>query len=57
MLAGTQRQLLLRQLSEHRAKIAGLARQQAQKEAIMSHLGAQCGDAHNAQELLVGRSM
>jgi hemolysin D len=32
-LIGTQRQLLLNQVTEHRAKIAALARQQAQKEA------------------------
>ena len=32
-LVGTQRQLLLNQVTEHRAKIAALARQQAQKEA------------------------
>jgi hemolysin D len=33
VLVGTQRQLLLNQVAEHRAKIAALARQQAQKEA------------------------
>ena len=33
VLVGTQRQLLLSQVTEHRAKIAALARQQAQKEA------------------------
>ncbi|HEY7663066.1 MAG TPA: HlyD family type I secretion periplasmic adaptor subunit [Xanthobacteraceae bacterium] len=32
-LISTQRQLLINQVSEHRAKLAGLARQQAQKEA------------------------
>jgi hemolysin D len=32
-LIGTQRQLLLNQVAEHRAKIASLQRQQAQKEA------------------------
>jgi hemolysin D len=32
-LIGTQRQLLMDQVTEHRAKIAALARQQAQKEA------------------------
>ena len=32
-LISTQRQLLLNQVTEHRAKIAALARQQAQKEA------------------------
>jgi hemolysin D len=32
-LIGTQRQLLLNQVTEHRAKIAALSRQQAQKEA------------------------
>jgi hemolysin D len=33
VLVGTQRQLLLHQVTEHRAKVAALARQQAQKEA------------------------
>jgi membrane fusion protein, hemolysin D len=33
VLIGAQRQLLLSQVTEHRAKIAALARQQAQKEA------------------------
>ena len=33
VLVGTQRQLLQNQVSEHRAKIAALARQEAQKEA------------------------
>ena len=33
VLIGTQRQLLLDQVTEHRAKLAALARQQAQKEA------------------------
>ncbi len=33
ILVGTQRQLLLNQLTEHRAKIAALVRQEAQKEA------------------------
>jgi membrane fusion protein, hemolysin D len=33
ILVSTQRQLLLSQVTEHRAKIAALARQQAQKEA------------------------
>jgi len=32
-LISTQRQLLLNQVTEHRAKIAALSRQQAQKEA------------------------
>ena len=32
-LVSTQRQLLLNQVTEHRAKIAALVRQQAQKEA------------------------
>ena len=32
-LLSTQRQLLLHQVAEHRAKLAALARQQAQKEA------------------------
>ena len=36
MLVGTQRQLLLNQVMEHRAKIAALARQQAQKEAELA---------------------
>ena len=33
VLVGTQRQLLLHQVTEHRAKIAALSRQQAQREA------------------------
>jgi hemolysin D len=33
VLVGTQRQLLVNQLTEHRAKVAALTRQQAQKEA------------------------
>jgi len=39
-LVGTQRQLLLSQVAEHRAKIAALARQQAQKEAGESTIAA-----------------
>jgi hemolysin D len=35
-LVATQRQLLLNQVTEHRAKIAALARQQAQKEAELA---------------------
>src|SRR5581483_12018226 len=35
-LISTQRQLLLNQVTEHRAKIAALARQQAQKEAELA---------------------
>jgi hemolysin D len=40
MLVSTQRQLLLNQVAEHRAKIASLARQQAQKEAEQATTGA-----------------
>ena len=40
ILVGTQRQLLLNQVTEHRAKIAALARQQAQKEAEQATTGA-----------------
>jgi hemolysin D len=39
-LIRTQRQLLLNQVAEHRAKIAALARQQAQKEAEQATIGA-----------------
>ena len=39
-LVSTQRQLLLNQVTEHRAKIAALARQQAQKEAELATTGA-----------------
>ena len=39
-LISTQRQLLLNQVTEHRAKIAALARQQAQKEAEQSTTAA-----------------
>ncbi|NLS69080.1 HlyD family type I secretion periplasmic adaptor subunit [Bradyrhizobium brasilense] len=39
-LINTQRQLLLNQVTEHRAKIAALARQQAQKEAELATTGA-----------------
>ena len=40
VLVSTQRQLLLNQVNEHRAKIASLARQQAQKEAEQDTIGA-----------------
>jgi len=40
VLVGTQRQLLLNQVTEHRAKIAALARQQAQKEAEQATIAA-----------------
>jgi len=40
ILVSTQRQLLLDQVTEHRAKIAALARQQAQKEAEQATTGA-----------------
>jgi hemolysin D len=40
VLVSTQRQLLLNQITEHRAKIASLARQQAQKEAEQATTGA-----------------
>jgi hemolysin D len=39
-LVSTQRQLLLNQVTEHRAKIAALVRQQAQKEAERTTTGA-----------------
>ena len=39
VLVSTQRQLLLNQVNEHRAKIASLARQQAQKEAEQATIG------------------
>jgi hemolysin D len=39
-LIGIQRQLLLNQVAEHRAKIAALARQQAQKEAEQATIAA-----------------
>ena len=39
-LINTQRQLLLNQVTEHRAKIAALARQQAQKEAEQATITA-----------------
>jgi hemolysin D len=39
-LISTQRQLLLNQATEHRAKIAALARQQAQKEAEQATIAA-----------------
>jgi hemolysin D len=40
ILVSTQRQLLLNQVTEHRAKIAALSRQQAQKEAEHATTGA-----------------
>jgi hemolysin D len=40
ILVSTQRQLLLNQVTEHRAKVASLARQQAQKEAEQATTGA-----------------
>jgi hemolysin D len=40
VLISTQRQLLLSQVNEHRAKIAALARQQAQKEAEQATIAA-----------------
>src|SRR3954454_23242702 len=40
ILVGTQRQLLQNQVIEHRAKIAALSRQQAQKEAEQATIGA-----------------
>jgi hemolysin D len=40
VLIGAQRQLLLNQVTEHRAKLAALARQQAQKEAEHATTGA-----------------
>jgi len=40
VLVGAQRQLLLNQVTEHRAKIAALARQQAQKEAEQATIAA-----------------
>ncbi|AMN44275.1 HlyD family type I secretion periplasmic adaptor subunit [Rhodoplanes sp. Z2-YC6860] len=39
-LVSTQRQLLLSQVTEHRAKVAALARQQAQKEAEQGTIAA-----------------
>jgi hemolysin D len=39
-LVSTQRQLLLNQVTEHRAKVAALARQQAQKEAEQGTISA-----------------
>ena len=39
-LVGTQRQVLLNQVAEHRAKVAALARQQVQKEAEQSTTAA-----------------
>src|SRR4249920_3356241 len=40
ILVSTHRQLLLNQVNEHRAKIASLVRQQAQKEAEQATIGA-----------------
>src|SRR6478735_2791427 len=40
ILVGTQRQMLQNQVTEHRAKIAALSRQQAQKEAEQATIGA-----------------
>jgi len=40
ILVSTHRQLLLNQVNEHRAKVASLARQQAQKEAEQATIGA-----------------
>ena len=40
VLVAAQRQLLLNQVNEHRAKIAALARQQAQKEAEQDTIAA-----------------
>jgi hemolysin D len=40
VLVGAQRQLLLNQVTEHRAKVAALARQQAQKEAEQATIAA-----------------
>jgi hemolysin D len=40
VLVSTHRQLLLNQVNEHRAKIASLVRQQAQKEAEQATIGA-----------------
>ena len=39
-LVGAQRQLLVNQVTEHRAKVAALARQEAQKEAEQATIGA-----------------
>jgi hemolysin D len=49
ILAATQRQLLLNQVAEHRAKIAALTRQQAQKEAERATIAA---TIHKLEELI-----
>jgi len=49
ILISTQRQLLLNQVAEHRAKIAALTRQQAQKEAERATIGA---TIHKLEELI-----
>jgi hemolysin D len=49
ILIGTQRQLLLNQVAEHRAKIAALTRQQAQKEAERATIAA---TIHKLEELI-----
>src|SRR5512135_2083637 len=49
ILISTQRQLLLNQVAEHRAKIAALARQQAQKEAEQATTMA---TIHKLEELI-----
>jgi hemolysin D len=49
ILIATQRQLLLHQVAEHRAKIAALARQQAQKEAEQATTAA---TIHKLEELI-----
>src|SRR6476660_2336395 len=49
ILIATQRQLLLNQVAEHRAKIAALTRQQAQKEAERATIAA---TIHKLEELI-----
>ena len=49
ILISTQRQLLLNQVAEHRAKIAALTRQQAQKEAERATIAA---TIHKLEELI-----
>lgn len=49
ILISTQRQLLLNQVAEHRAKIAALTRQQAQKEAEQATTAA---TIHKLEELI-----
>jgi hemolysin D len=49
ILVSTQRQLLLNQMAEHRAKIAALTRQQAQKEAERATIAA---TIHKLEELI-----